>query len=101
LLELSEREDLVDGSELIRTLRSIAQVDWGDFALVPDDEKASQLRALDPVELVARCVVLVRAVDSAFLYLYGSPPPPPNSLRSLFVDATLKQGPLTELDFPD
>ena len=101
LAELGGRRQMTSVSELTQVLGGVSQLDWGEIAFGAADDDAKELRQLDPVSVVARVQVLVRAVDSNYLYLYGRSKELIERLQTIFPGARVSRRPLGELEFPD
>jgi hypothetical protein len=103
LQALTGRAKPVPLSEVLNVLRGISHVDWGDFAFVSRGHvpASPEFQDLSFEDLIRCSTVLVRAVDSNYLYIYGQGQVVLGNLRRAFPEATYKTGSIDALDFPE
>jgi hypothetical protein len=98
LLSLSHRSERIRIDEVMEVLHGISQLDWGDFVFISPNQALPDLNLRD---LVLSAIVLVRAVDSNYVYIYGRDEALFEALQRIFPRARVKKGGIETLDFPE
>ena len=98
----TEQEIVVPIERLLSTVRDIVQFDWADFFLADNEIQVRQIRRDEPyTKSLRKCLVLVRAVDDTYFYVYGTSPELREALGKAFSECSSKCGEPEDLDFPE